>query len=137
MDHRLTHLFDAAREAAQNAHAPYSRFRVGAAIRSESGTIFAGCNVENAAYPVGICAEAGAIAAMIMHGSQLIKDIAIVSLSENPCWPCGACRQRIFEFADQTTNVHVLDEDGLIKSHSIQALLPYAFGPDALSNKTV
>jgi cytidine deaminase len=129
MDTTLKALFDAADKAAQKAYAPYSKFSVGAAIRTASGRILAGCNVENAAYPAGTCAEAGAIAAMIAAGETIIADIAIVGVKSNPCYPCGACRQRIFEFSDAATRIHMRDEvTGEAITHSIDALLPHAFG---------
>ncbi len=130
MDASLKALFDAADLAAQKAYAPYSNFSVGAAIRTTSGHIVLGCNVENAAYPAGTCAEAGAIAAMVATGETKIADIVIVGLKSNPCYPCGACRQRIFEFSDAATRVHLRDgATGEAIIHSIDALLPHAFGP--------
>ena len=135
MDASLKALFDAADHAAAYAYAPYSNFSVGAAIRTGSGHIIAGCNVENAAYPAGTCAEAGAIAAMVATGETKIADIAIVGVKSNPCYPCGACRQRIFEFSDAATRVHLRDGvTGEAITHSIDALLPHAFGPRDLAN---
>jgi cytidine deaminase len=134
MDASLKALFDAADHAATKAYAPYSNFSVGAAIRTTSGNIIAGCNVENAAYPAGTCAEAGAIAAMVAAGETKISDIAIVGVKSNPCYPCGACRQRIFEFSDTATRVHLRDgATGEAITHSIDALLPHAFGPRDLA----
>jgi cytidine deaminase len=134
MDAALKSLFDAAGNAASKAYAPYSKFFVGVAIRTSSGRIVAGCNVENAAYPVGTCAEAGAIAAMVAQGDTKISDIAIVSLKSNPCYPCGACRQRIYEFSDGATRIHMRDGvTGEPITYSIKALLPHAFGPTALT----
>ena len=134
MDATLKALFDAADHAAQKAYAPYSNFSVGAAIRTASGQIVSGCNVENAAYPAGTCAEAGAIAAMIAAGETKISDIAIVGVKSNPCYPCGACRQRIFEFSDTATRVHLRDgATGEAITHSIDTLLPHAFGPRDLA----
>jgi len=134
MDVSLKALFDAADHAATKAYAPYSNFSVGAAIRNTSGNIIAGCNVENAAYPAGTCAEAGAIAAMVAAGETKISDIAIVGVKSNPCYPCGACRQRIFEFSDTATRVHLRDgATGEAITHSIDTLLPHAFGPRDLA----
>jgi cytidine deaminase len=134
MDASLKTLFDAADKAAAKAYAPYSKFLVGAAIRTSTGNIIAGCNVENAAYPAGTCAEAGAIAAMVAQGETKIADIAIVGVKSNPCYPCGACRQRIFEFSDTSTRVHLRDgATGEAITHSIDALLPHAFGPRDLA----
>ena len=130
----LAQLFDHAREAATKAYAPYSQFSVGAAIRSASGNIYSGGNVENASYPLGSCAEASAISAMIGLGDREIADIAIVSLQNNPCHPCGGCRQRIAEFATRTTKIHVVNADGSFQSYSVDELLPHAFGPHALKN---
>jgi cytidine deaminase len=134
MDASLKALFDAADKAAAKAYAPYSKFLVGAAIRTSTGSIIAGCNVENAAYPAGTCAEAGAIAVMIAEGETTIVDIAIVGVKSNPCYPCGACRQRIFEFSDASTRVHLRDGvTGEAITHSIDTLLPHAFGPRDLA----
>ncbi len=126
-------LFDAARMAEARAHAPYSGFRVGAAILGANGGVFSGCNVENAAYPVGSCAEAGAISAMVMAGETRLTAIAIVGSGEADCFPCGACRQRIREFSDASTRIYV----GSVASRRQQGfmvdeLLPNAFGPDNL-----
>ena len=135
MDASLKALFDAADKAAERAYAPYSNFAVGAAIRTENGTVYSGCNVENAAYPVGSCAEAGAIAAMVAAGETRIAEIAIVGVKSNPCYPCGACRQRIFEFSVAATRVYLRDgATGEAITHSIDALLPHAFGPRDLEN---
>ena len=109
-------------------------FFVGAAIRTYSGQVFSACNVENAAYPVGTCAEAGAIAAMIAQGESKIAEIAIVGVKSNPCYPCGACRQRIFEFSTASTRVHLRDgSTNRAITYSIDALLPHAFGPRDLA----
>lgn len=129
----LIHLFDLAREAATKAYAPYSQFSVGAAIRTPMGNIHTGANVENASYPLGSCAEASAISAMIGLGEREIADIAIISLQNNPCFPCGGCRQRISEFATHATRIHVMDARGHVQSFPVNDLLPHAFGPHALN----
>jgi cytidine deaminase len=129
----LEQLFDLAREAATKAYAPYSQFAVGAAIRTPAGNMHSGGNVENASYPLGSCAEASAISAMIALGEREIADIAVVSLQNNPCYPCGGCRQRISEFATSATRIHVIDASGAIHSYSVDDLLPHAFGPHALN----
>lgn len=135
MDDALKQLFDAAGAAMQRAYAPYSRFQVGAAIRTAGGAIISGCNVENAAYPVGTCAEAGAIAAMIASGEHLIVDIAIIGSGDAPCYPCGACRQRIREFSDSATRIHVSGHAvETVVSHAAEELLPHSFGPEMLSD---
>ncbi|MGL4496565.1 MAG: cytidine deaminase [Beijerinckiaceae bacterium] len=126
-------LFDAALAAQARAYAPYSNFHVGAAILTTDGQIFSGCNVENAAYPVGTCAEAGAIAAMIAGGAATISAIAIVGTDARPCYPCGACRQRILEFSRKDTEIHVAGAQGLNrKQHALHELLPFSFTPDML-----
>jgi cytidine deaminase len=119
-----------ATEAQKNAHAPYSNFQVGAAILDENGQHHASCNVENAAYPLGQCAEAGAISAMIASGSKKIKHILIASPNDNFCPPCGGCRQKIAEFADPQTEVHLATKDGQLKTVKFTDLLPLAFGFD-------
>ena len=125
-------LFDAARSAQRHAYAPYSRFNVGAALRTPSGAIFAGCNVENAAYPEGACAETGAISAMALAGERRIEEILVIGDGEGLCTPCGGCRQRIREFADAATRVHVAGLAGLRASFALEELLPHSFGPGHL-----
>ena len=133
----LAALFDAARAAQANAYAPYSRFRVAAALRTPDGAIFCGVNVENAAYPVGTCAEAGAIAAMALAGRRRIEAILILGDGEGLTTPCGACRQRIFEFlSDGDAMVHAAGPEGVRASFSARALLPEAFGPDFAAGLT-
>jgi cytidine deaminase len=128
----LDQLFDAALRAQANAHAPYSRFAVGAALLDEAGRVHAGCNVENAAYPVGTCAEAGAIAQMVAAGGRRIRELLIVGGGPDLVTPCGACRQRIREFGDSATLIHVAGPDGPRRTFSLDELLPFAFGPDNL-----
>ncbi|GJE17951.1 cytidine deaminase [Methylobacterium marchantiae] len=131
----LAALFEAAAAAMATAYAPYSHFPVGAALRDEHGRIHAGCNVENAAYPVGTCAEAGAIAAMIAGGGRAIGVILIIGEGQALVTPCGACRQRIREFADPATPIHIAGPDGIRRSFTLDALLPDSFGPDHLHGK--
>ncbi|MDJ1157604.1 cytidine deaminase [Chelatococcus sp. SYSU_G07232] len=126
-------LFEAARAAQARAYAPYSRFRVGAAVITPAGTVFAGCNVENAAYPVGTCAEAGAISAMVAAGETRISAILVLGDGEALVTPCGACRQRIREFAAPDAPVHVAGPGGLRRSFTLEELLPSSFGPDNLA----
>jgi cytidine deaminase len=132
-DAAIDRLFEAAKAARARAYAPYSRFRVGAAVLDMDGNIHAGCNVENAAYPVGTCAEAGSIAAMICagHGDQS-RIAAILVLGEGAPTPCGACRQRIREFAGPETLIIAADPDGTRTRFTLENLLPHAFGPDNL-----
>lgn len=129
----LDRLFTAAKALQGRAYAPYSRFKVGAAILTPAGHVFAGCNVENAAYPVGTCAEAGAIAAMVAAGEARIAAILVLGEGEALVTPCGACRQRIREFAAPQTPVHVAGPEGVRRSFTLEDLLPSSFGPDNLA----
>jgi cytidine deaminase len=128
----ISALFDAARAAQAKAYAPYSQFNVGAALRTPSGAIFSGCNVENAAYPQGACAETGAISAMALAGERRIAEILVIGDGESLCTPCGGCRQRIREFAAPETPIHIAGPDGLRITLSLAELLPYSFGPENL-----
>jgi cytidine deaminase len=128
----MNDLLEAALKARANAYAPYSRFAVGAALRAEDGRVYAGTNVENAAYPEGLCAEAAAIAAMVAAGARRITELLVVAEGEALCAPCGACRQRIREFAAPDARVHVAGPEGLRRSFTIAELLPHAFGPENL-----
>jgi len=126
-------LVKAATAARAKAYAPYSGFAVGAALIDENGDIHVGVNVENAAYPVGLCAEAAAIAAMATLGGRLIRQIAVSGDSgDKLCTPCGACRQRIREFADDDTLVIVCDATQLRQTFTLHELLPESFGPENL-----
>jgi cytidine deaminase len=122
-------LMDGALAVREHAHAPYSGYRVGAAVMDEAGRIHAGCNVENAAYPEGLCAEAGAIAAMVAAGGRRIRAIAVAGGHDTPgaCTPCGGCRQKIREFADADTRIVLLDGAGATVGYGIDDLLPYSF----------
>lgn len=127
-------LFAAAEAARARAYAPYSGFAVGAAILAEDGRIYAGCNVENAAYPQGNCAEASAIAAMVAGGARRILAIYVTGPGASPVTPCGGCRQRIREFAtpDATVIAHGVVGEPLVTN--LGALLPHAFGPEFLAS---
>jgi cytidine deaminase len=125
-------LFAAAKAAQQHAHAPYSHFRVGAAIKTASGKIYAGCNVENAAYPQGACAEAGAISAMVLGGDHEILAVLTVCDGEVIGTCCGGCRQRIREFAKPDTPIYAAGPDGVRATFTLEGLLPHSFGPDNL-----
>ena len=121
-------LFDAARAAMRNAHAPYSKFPVGAAVLTEDGAIFAGCNIENASYPEGWCAETTAIAAMVMGGGKQVAEVAVVAERMPLITPCGGCRQRLKEFGTEKTLVHLCDDKGVVETITLGDLLPKAFG---------
>jgi cytidine deaminase len=126
-------LYEAARKAQARAHVPYSRFPVGAAILADDGEIYAGCNVENAAYPVGACAEASAISVMVSAGAGAIRKILVVGKGAAAVTPCGGCRQRIREFAAPETPVYCCGGDGdEVLEFTLEELLPASFGPDHL-----
>ena len=125
-------LIQAAMSVRERAHAPYSHFKVGAAIRDETGAVHAGANVENAAYSMCQCAEASAIGVMIAAGGREIKEIAIVGGGLALCTPCGGCRQRIREFAELSASIHIAGLEGYRKTYSLAELLPAAFGPENL-----
>ena len=125
-------LIAAATIARSSAYAPYSRFAVGAAVLDEQGRIHAGCNVENAAYPQGWCAEASALAAMVLAGGQRAVAVAVCAVAPQPVTPCGGCRQRLREFAADDCPVWVADADGLRATYSLGGLLPHSFGPEHL-----
>ena len=120
-------LLAAATAVRENAHAPYSNFKVGAAIRAASGAVYVGCNVENVAYPEGTCAEAGAIAAMIAAGDTVIAEVAVIADSPSPVPPCGGCRQKLAEFGAADVKVTMATLAGASETVCIAALLPGAF----------
>ena len=132
-------LVAAAIDAMTRAYAPYSHFAVGAALLDENGQIHCGANVENAAYPNGICAETSAIAMMVNAGASQIKRIAVAGGSGGAdsedilCTPCGGCRQRIREFATPDTIIIIASPDGEQQRFTLDALLPHSFGPENLA----
>jgi cytidine deaminase len=128
----LATLLELARTALDNAYAPYSRFPVGAVVRGGSGQLYAGCNVENAAYPLGCCAETAAIAALVLAGERRIIEVAVMSQGEPLVTPCGGCRQRLREFAAPDTPVHLCNPNGIRRTVTLAELLPLAFGPEQL-----
>ncbi len=122
----LLHL---ARTMMMRAHAPYSKFHVGAALRDEDGGIHGGCNVENAAYPQGICAEAGALAALVAAGKRRVLECLVVGPGPEVITPCGGCRQKLREFAADDLKIHLCGPDGLHRTVTLGMLLPMSFGP--------
>jgi cytidine deaminase len=114
------------------AHAPYSKFHVGAAVRAEDGSIHGGCNVENVAFPQGTCAEAGAIAAMVAAGGKRIVECVVIGPGPELITPCGGCRQKLREFATDDLPVHLCGPDGLHRTVTLGQLLPMSFGPHHL-----
>ena len=122
-------LIDKAAAVRENAYAPYSKFKVGAALRAESGAEYVGCNVENIASPEGTCAEAGAIAAMIASGDTRFTDAAVIADSPDPVTPCGGCRQKLIEFAAPGARITMATTSGKTMDMAVSDLLPGAFGP--------
>ncbi|HRV62824.1 cytidine deaminase [Albidovulum sp.] len=126
-DEPLDELLSAARAVRENAYAPYSRFKVGAAVRGASGRIYPGCNVENVAYPEGTCAEAGAIALLIASGETEVTAVAVIADSAAPVPPCGGCRQKLAEFARHDTPVTLATTEGASLRTTVGDLLPGRF----------
>lgn len=127
-------LVAAAHDVQARAYAPYSGFQVGAALRSPSGAIHQGCNVENVAYPEGTCAEAGAIAAMIAAGDTVITEVAVIANAPAPVPPCGGCRQKLAEFADGSVVVTMATTDGQRLTSTVAELLPGRFDASHMDN---
>lgn len=130
----LQKMAEKAKIAAQNAYAPYSKFHVGACLRSEDNLLFSGANVENASYGLTQCAEASAIGALISAGQKKVTEVVIVSLAPHFCPPCGACRQKLNEFALENTPIHLYKLTGEYKTILLSELLPLAFGPHNLNS---
>jgi len=128
-------LLEAAKHARARAYAPYSKFKVGAAIRADDGAIYGGGNVENAAYPNGVCAETSAISAMVLGGGKKIREIAVIAGGPKLVSPCGGCRQRIAEFAEPDTPVHICGPKGVKQTFTIAELLPASFDKRNLKGK--
>jgi cytidine deaminase len=128
----VAELFEAARAAQRNAHVPYSKFPVGAALRAGSGRVYSGCNVENASYPEGWCAETSAIAAMVSAGEREISEMLTIADGDQLTTCCGGCRQRIREFATTDTPIHAAGPEGVRRTFTLAELLPESFGPEHL-----
>ena len=139
----MTHLFlsdtqraallDAARAAQKKAYAPYSQFLVGAAVLDDQGRIHSGCNVENAAYPEGVCAEAGALSAMVLAGSTQVRAVLVVGSGGAWITPCGGCRQKLREFCAADTPILSANETTVGPCYTLEQLLPAGFGPNHLN----
>jgi cytidine deaminase len=129
-------LLQAARAAREQAYAPYSKFLVGAAVLDEQGRIHGGCNVENAAYPQGVCAEAGALSAMALAGGRRVLAVAVVGAGERWVTPCGGCRQKLREFGAPELPVLIGNLERLQATLTLEQLLPHSFGPEHLDPKS-
>lgn len=131
---QLAHMRALAVEAMARAYAPYSTFKVGVCIESASGQLYSGCNIENASYSLTMCAESVAIAAMLNAGEQSIQRIVIVSSGADFCTPCGACRQRLLEFAGDSLDIALFNPQGELQQFTLGQLLPHSFGKKDLPN---
>ena len=128
-------LFQAAKKAAENAYAPYSKFAVGAAVLTRAGNVYCGCNVENAAYPQGWCAETSALANMIGAGEREVAEICVFAERGRLATPCGGCLQKLAEFGDEKMRVHLCDENGIAQTCALGDLFPRAFGLEESEKK--
>jgi len=131
-DATMQSLVDAARAVRERGYAPYSKFLVGAAVLDEQGRVHAGCNVENAAYPQGWCAETSALAHLITAGGRRVRAVAVVGVADDPVTPCGGCRQKLREFAAQDCPIWVADLNAVRLRTTLAELLPASFGPEHL-----
>jgi len=122
----------ATKEAMSKAYVPYSNYPVGALIVTDNGNTYSGCNVENASFPLGNCAEASAIASMVNGGEKKIKTIYVMTKNNEGGIPCGGCRQRIREFSDENTQIMMCSPDGVQQRINLSELLPNSFGPEHL-----
>ena len=122
----------ATKEAMSKAYVPYSNYPVGALIITDKGNLYSGCNVENASYPLGNCAEASAIASMVMGGEKKINKIYVMTKNDEGGIPCGGCRQRIREFSNSKTQIIMCSPDGIQNRMNLSELLPQSFGPEHL-----
>jgi len=127
-------LWEAARAAQAKAYAPYSRYQVGVALLDEHGAIHAGCNVENAAYPQGWCAEASALSALVMAGSRKVRGALVMGTGGAWITPCGGCRQKLREFAEPDAPILSANAQAFGPAYTLEQLLPHSFGPDHLSS---
>ncbi|MGE3307873.1 MAG: cytidine deaminase [Rhizobiaceae bacterium] len=125
-------LFEAAKAAMEKCYAPYSRFPVGAAIRTDDGRVYSGGNIEVASYPEGWCAETTALSHFVMGGGGRIAEVAVIAERMRKVTPCGGCRQRLAEFCEPTTKIHLCDENGVAETVTMGELLPFGFRGDIL-----
>ena len=128
-------LLELAQKARQNAHAPYSQYLVGAALRTSNGELFSGCNVENASYGATICAEQAAICQAVTHGQKHITEVLVLTQGDTPAPPCGICRQIISEFAEEDIPIHCCSTNGKTKTYSLKEILPYSFNKNSLKTE--
>jgi cytidine deaminase len=133
-DRQVTMLRERALSVMERAYAPYSKFKVGAALLASDGSVSEGCNVENASYPVGFCAERGALASAVARGSQRFEIVVIATEAEDPAPPCGMCRQMLHEFSPNLLVVTVT-RGGREARWSLDELLPNAFTPHSLERR--
>jgi cytidine deaminase len=125
-------LFDAAWAAMQKTHSPYSKFPVGASLRTEDGRVYSGCNIEVASYPEGWCAETTMLGHYVMGGGGKISEICVVAEKMSKCTPCGGCRQRLAEFAGPKTRLYLCDNSGIIEALTLEDIFPRGFDGDTL-----
>ena len=123
----ISDMLEKATTACQQAYAPYSNFPVGVCICTENNQLYSGCNVENAAYPAGQCAETNALGSMIVGGERIIKDVVIVAPTKTFCPPCGGCRQQLSEFSLPSTRIHLYNNEGDHRTYKALELLPVRF----------
>lgn len=131
-DHTLA-LFNAAKSAMASCHAPYSKFPVGAAILAANGEIYQGANIEVISFPEGWCAETTAISHMVMAGQTQIIEVAVIAEKLDQCTPCGGCRQRLAEFGNADTKIHLCDQEGVVNTVKLGDLLPLSFATDVIA----
>lgn len=125
-------LFDAAFAAMQKCHAPYSKFPVGAALRTKDGRIYSGCNIEVISFPEGWCAETTMLSHYVMDGGGEIAEILVMAEKLEKCSPCGGCRQRLAEFAGADVPLHLCDNSGVVQTVTMRELLPFSFQTDVI-----
>lgn len=128
----MEQLIKEAKKIREHAYVPYSKFKVGAALRATSGEVYTGCNIENAAYPVTCCAERVAIFAAIAAGERNFSDMAVIADTNRPVPPCGSCRQVMSEFFDSSMEIHLSNLEYDIKTVTMKELLPFSFDANDL-----